>query len=86
MKLFEIMINHKLNNITPEELVKLASQHNVTLTSAQASTISRLVNGKNINVFNQAEREALIKKIARATGVGTAAELESIFKQLTATL
>ncbi|MDQ7860773.1 DUF2624 family protein [Peribacillus frigoritolerans] len=32
MKLFEMMVNHKINNIRPDELLSLAKQHKVALT------------------------------------------------------
>ncbi|RFU61872.1 DUF2624 domain-containing protein [Bacillus sp. V59.32b] len=86
MKLFEMMINHKVNTITPDELLGLARQYNVKLTKDQASIICKVVAGKNINVFNKVERQKAIKQVADQTGLATANELEAIFQQLTANL
>jgi hypothetical protein len=86
MKFFEMMINHKINNITPDELLRLARQYDVYLTADQATVVSSLVAGKYINVFNTEERQRIISKIADATGLATAGELERIFKQLTTSI
>ncbi|WP_158555862.1 DUF2624 domain-containing protein [Peribacillus glennii] len=86
MKLFEMMINHKVNTITPDELLRLAKQYNVNLTVGDAKTVAGIVAGKNINVFNKAERMKALKQIEMKTGLATANELEEIFKQLTANL
>lgn len=86
MKLFEMMINHKVNTITPDDLLSLARQHNVKLTKDQARIICKIVAGKNINVFNKAERQKAIKQIADQTGLAAANEMEAIFQQLTANL
>ena len=52
VKIFESVINHKINTITAEELVKYAAQMNITLTRQQAKKIVDYVRGKNINIFN----------------------------------
>lgn len=86
MKLFEMMINHKVNTITPDELLRLAKQYNVSLTTQQAKAVSAIVAGKNINVFNKDERLKALKQVEAKTGLATANELEEIFNQLTANL
>ncbi|PLT34684.1 DUF2624 domain-containing protein [Bacillus sp. V5-8f] len=86
MKLFEMMINHKVNTITTDELLRLAKQYKVNLTAKHAKTVAGIVAGKNINVFNKAERMKALKEIEAKTGLATANELEEIFKQLTANM
>lgn len=86
MKLFEFMINHKVNTITPDELLRLAKQYDVNLTPQLAKIVTNIVAGKNINVFNKAERMKALKQVEAKTGLATANELEEIFNQLTANL
>ncbi|MDQ0218287.1 DUF2624 domain-containing protein [Peribacillus cavernae] len=86
MKLFEMMINHKVNTITPNELLKLARQYDVDLKPDQARIVSKIVAGKNINVFNKTERLKALELVSAQTGLATSKELETIFNQLTANL
>jgi hypothetical protein len=86
MKLFEMMINHKVNGITPDELMRLARKYDVSLTMAQAKTVAKIVAGKNINVFNKTERLRAIDEVSAQTGLATANELETIFNQLTSNM
>ncbi|MFD6441689.1 DUF2624 family protein [Peribacillus sp. NPDC060186] len=83
MKLFEIMVNHKINNIRPDELLNLAKQHQVSLTQKQAQDISALLAGKNINIFNIRQRQNVLGQIANVAGASTAREIEALFNNLT---
>ncbi|WP_199880623.1 DUF2624 family protein [Bacillus massiliglaciei] len=83
MKLFEMMVNHKINHIQPDELLALARQHQVALTQDQAVKITKLLNGKNINIFHAGQRQQVINQIAAITGVDTARQIEMIFRKLT---
>ncbi|MEH7110651.1 DUF2624 family protein, partial [Bacillus sp. JJ1764] len=49
MKIFENIINHKINTITAEELIKYANQFNITVNRQQAKKIAEYLRGKNIN-------------------------------------
>ncbi|OIK16577.1 tRNA methyltransferase [Bacillus sp. MUM 116] len=83
MRIFENIINHKINTITAEELLKYANQFNISVNRIQAKKISQYLRGKNINIFDDRERSALIKEIAKAAGPDTAREVNKLFMQLT---
>ncbi|MFJ7363562.1 DUF2624 family protein [Peribacillus frigoritolerans] len=83
MKLFEMMVNHKINSIRPDELLSLAKQHNVALTQKQAQDITALLAGKNINIFDIRQRQNVLGQITKVAGASTAREIESLFNNLT---
>ncbi|WRP05295.1 DUF2624 domain-containing protein [Rossellomorea aquimaris] len=82
MKLLQNVINHKINNITNEELLKYANQYNISLTSQQATSIVASVKGKNINIFDDKKRSKLVKDLARIIGPAKAKEINQLFLQL----
>ena len=83
MKIFENIINHKISNITADELLKYGNQFNIAITKQQASKIASYLRGKNINIFNDAERSKLVKEIAKLAGPETARQVNQLFIQFT---
>lgn len=83
VKIFENIINHKINTITGEELVKYANQFNISVSLQQAKKIAEYLRGKNINIFDTAQRAQLVKQIAKAAGPETAREVNKLLIQLT---
>jgi hypothetical protein len=83
VKIFENIINHKINTITAEELVKYAEQFNISVNRRQARKIAEYLRGKNVNIFDDAERAHLVKEIAKAAGPETAREVNKLFMQFT---
>lgn len=83
MKLIEMVVNHKMNHIKPEELLALAEQYQVSLTKSEAVQISQLLAGQNINIFDARQRQTLIGRIAGIVGMNKAKQIENIFYQLT---
>ncbi|MGE8078157.1 DUF2624 family protein [Peribacillus loiseleuriae] len=84
MKLFETMINHKINKIQAHELQSIAGQHGVSLTQKDAHSISRILVGRNINVFDSVQRKNVLNEIAEIAGPSTANQIAKLFTQLTA--
>ncbi|WP_201713516.1 DUF2624 domain-containing protein [Rossellomorea arthrocnemi] len=82
MKLLQNVINHKINHITNDELLKYAKQYNISLTSQQATSIVSSVKGKNINIFDDAKRSRLVKNLAKVIGPAKAKEINQLFLQL----
>ncbi|MCR8850611.1 DUF2624 domain-containing protein [Rossellomorea sp. SC111] len=82
MKLLQNVINHKINNITNDELLKHAKQYNISLTSQQATSIVASVKGKNINIFDDTKRSKLVKDLAKVIGPRKAKEINQLFLQL----
>ncbi|MEH7096805.1 DUF2624 domain-containing protein [Neobacillus vireti] len=83
MKIFESIINHKINTITAEELIKYANQFNINVSPQQAKKIAEYLRGKNINIFDTAQRSQLVKQIAKAAGPETAREVNKLLIQFT---
>jgi Protein of unknown function (DUF2624) len=82
MKLLQNVINHKINTINRAELLKYANQYNVSLTAKQADAIVDKVRGKNINIFDDADRSRLVKELAKVVGPSKAREINQLFMQL----
>ncbi|WHY76149.1 DUF2624 domain-containing protein [Neobacillus sp. WH10] len=83
MKIFENIINHKINTITAEELIKYANQFDIAVNRQQARKIAEYLRGKNVNIFDDKERAQLVKQIAKAAGPETAREVNKLFMQFT---
>ncbi|TMU85562.1 DUF2624 domain-containing protein [Bacillus sp. BHET2] len=82
MKLLQNVINHKINHISNDELLKYAKQYNISLTSQETTSIVASVKGKNINIFDDAQRSRLVKNLARVIGPAKAKEINRLFLQL----
>ncbi len=83
VKIFESIINHKINTITAEELIKYANQFKIAVNQQQARKIAEYLRGKNVNIFDDKQRAQLVKQIAKAAGPETAREVNKLFMELT---
>ncbi|WP_257345998.1 DUF2624 domain-containing protein [Pseudalkalibacillus decolorationis] len=62
------MINHKLNNLSAEELIAMASQYNIQITTSQAKQVIRILQQEKIDVADIQQRERLIRQIETVVG------------------
>jgi hypothetical protein len=83
LAIFENIINHKISNITADELLKYAHQFQISVSKPQAQKIAEYLRGKKVNIFIDSERTALIKEIARITNPETAREVNKLFIKFT---
>lgn len=83
LKIFENIINHKINTITSDELMKYAQQFNIAIKREQAKKIAQYLRGKQFNIFDPSQRITLIKEIAKIAGPETAQEVNKLFIQFT---
>ncbi|WP_066064291.1 DUF2624 domain-containing protein [Neobacillus soli] len=83
MKIFENIINHKINTISADELLKYAEQFNISVNRQQARKIAEYLRGKNVNIFDDVVRARLVKEIAKLAGPETAREVNKLFMQFT---
>jgi hypothetical protein len=81
--IFQSIINHKINTISADELIKYANQFNISVTRQQAVKIAEYLRGKNVNIFDDSQRAQIVKEIAKAAGPATAREVNKLFIQLT---
>ncbi|MHC0035890.1 DUF2624 domain-containing protein [Pseudoneobacillus sp. C159] len=83
MKIFENIINHKINTITADELLKYAKQFQVKITREQATNIAQYLRSEKVNIFEDSARAALVREIAKIAGPDTAREVNRLFIQFT---
>lgn len=83
MSIFHSIVNHKVNTITAEELLKYAKQFNVSISQQQAKQIADYLRGRNINIFNEIERANAIKEISKLAGAQTAYSIQQIITKFT---
>ncbi|CKF41090.1 Protein of uncharacterised function (DUF2624) [Streptococcus pneumoniae] len=62
--------------------MKYSKEYDVPITTAQADQIVGLMKGKNINIYDNDERLALLKQIAQVTSPATAQQVNTLFQQL----
>jgi ribosomal protein L12E/L44/L45/RPP1/RPP2 len=79
--LLQKIINQKLNSLDADGLLQLAKQNGLSIDRVQAQAIVRIIRGKNINIFNEAERISLLKKVAAITSPETAQQVNQLLKQ-----
>lgn len=83
MNIYQQIVNKKLHNISPEELMNYSAQYNISLTTDQAKKVSALLQSKKVNVFNTSERIQLMKEVAKITGHETAKKVNQLFIEFT---
>lgn len=83
MSIFQNIINHKLNTITADELLKYAGQYQISLSKKEATKIAHYIKGKNVNIFNDGERSHLIRELAKITNIDTAKEVNRLLSSFT---
>lgn len=81
--LIQKIVLQRLNQITANDLLRYAKQYSVSLTSNQAAEVAKLMNGKNVNIFNDAERSRLLKQVEAITSKQTAQTVNDLFNQFT---
>ncbi|MEC1540236.1 DUF2624 domain-containing protein [Bacillus subtilis] len=83
MILFQRIILQRLNQATPDDLLKYSKQYGISLTRSQAVEVANLLYGKNVNIFNESERMRLLKQVETITSKETAQTVNELFKQFT---
>ena len=56
MSIFQKIINHKINNITTDELLKYATQFKISISRKEATQVAQFYKGKKVNIFDNQER------------------------------
>lgn len=81
--LIQKIVLQRLNQITANDLLRYAKQYGVSLTQNQAADVAKLMNGKHVNIFIDAERNRLIKQVEAITSKQTAKTVNDLFNQFT---
>lgn len=79
LKIFENIINHKINTISGEELLRYAKQFNISVTEQETNKVAEYLRSTKVNIFNNKDRTRLIKEIAKISGSKTAREVNQLF-------
>jgi len=56
-------INHKINHINAEELIKLGKVYNIQLTKEQAKKIVGIINREAFDIGNKQQSDKVLKQI-----------------------
>ncbi|MEI4789312.1 DUF2624 domain-containing protein [Bacillus sp. FJAT-53060] len=83
MILIQKIVLQRLNQMTANDLLRYAKQYGVSLTPNQAVEVAKLMNGKNVNIFNDAERNRLLKQVEAITSKQIAQTVNDLFNQFT---
>jgi hypothetical protein len=83
VSIFQSIVNHKINTITTEELLKYAKQFGVAISVNEAKQISSYLRGRQVDIFNKSERAKLLKAIERLTSPATANAVSQLVTQFT---
>ena len=83
MKFLESLVNMKLNTIKRADLLQLAKQNGIALSSTEADQIVMELHGKNFNIFNDKHRNIILNKITAIIGTERARQIEHVFLKLT---
>ncbi|MDQ0244471.1 Mn-dependent DtxR family transcriptional regulator [Bacillus fengqiuensis] len=82
MKIFQQIVNHKINHLTVKELLKYSKEYKISLTDEQAQQLISLIKEKPVNIYDTNERHELIKKVARITNAQTAKKVQQLLQDL----
>lgn len=82
MKIFQQIVNHKINHLTVKELLKYSKEYNISLTDEHAQQLISIIKEKNVNIYDTNERRELIKKVARITTPQTAKKVQQLLQDL----
>lgn len=83
MRIFENIINHKINTITGSELLKYARQFQLSISKEQAEKAASILRGRNINIFDKRERSKILKEMEKIVGAQTTKEVERLLVKFT---
>lgn len=83
MSIFQSIVNHKINTITAEELMKYGKQFGVSLSEHEAKKIAAFLRGRNVDIFNVSERARLLNEIEKLTSPATAKAVSQLVTQFT---
>lgn len=74
------LVNQKINTLSSEELVKLSKQYGLQISRPQAASITKLLKGKHIDIFNDQERHGILRTISKQTNPQLASQINQLFK------
>ncbi len=82
MKLYQSIVNMKMNALTASDLLKYAKVFSVSLTESQAASISQFVRGKGFNLFDPNHRSQIKREIQARAGVQAADSFDHVIDSI----
>ncbi|MFD1363037.1 DUF2624 domain-containing protein [Lentibacillus salinarum] len=76
------MVNKKIKQLTPDELLHYAQQYNFSISREQAKAITAYLHQIDIDPFDPGFRAKMFKELARMTDKNTADQAQSLFQKI----
>ncbi|KKB33245.1 DUF2624 family protein [Bacillus thermotolerans] len=78
MKFLQHFINQRVQTITAEELLKYADGLDIPLRRREAEEIAFRLRRRRVDLFDEYQREELLREVADITGEQTARKLQKL--------
>ncbi|GAE24732.1 hypothetical protein JCM9140_684 [Halalkalibacter wakoensis JCM 9140] len=75
------LVNNKINSLTPQELLGLASQYNIDLNQQQAEKVIAIIRSEQIDVANQAQVERMIHRLQTEVDPYVSSVIQQLLQQ-----
>ncbi|MFC0473496.1 DUF2624 family protein [Halalkalibacter kiskunsagensis] len=75
------LINNKVNSLTTNELLDLANQYNIKISSAQAEKVISILRSEKIDVTNKAQIERLIQRLQTEVDPHVSSVVQQLLQQ-----
>lgn len=82
MGFYQIIVNQKVKQITPEGLLDLGGKYGIQINYNTAVQIVNLIRSNPIDVFDDIQRNRLLAEVARISSPDVARQIEVLFNSL----
>ncbi|MEQ6375888.1 DUF2624 domain-containing protein [Bacillaceae bacterium S4-13-58] len=81
-KFIKQIVQQKLKNITPKQLVEYSREYDIPITQREAENILNIANESDLDPFDENDRLKIIKKVAKVTDMKRAQAANKLFLKL----
>ncbi|TLS39380.1 DUF2624 family protein [Pseudalkalibacillus caeni] len=74
------LVNYKLNNITPSELIQLSNQYGIKISQQEAKQIIAILRQETIDVSNVKQRKKILQKISKQVNPQLASKVNKLIE------
>jgi len=78
------LVNHKINNLEPSDLIRYANIYQIPLTQTQAVKVIKIFRQQAIDIDNKQQRSYLLKLIGKEVGSDVQKKVSYIVDQFLA--
>ena len=75
------LVNNKVNSLTAKELLDLAAQYNIQLSSEQANQVIAILRSEQIDVANQTQVERIIHRLQTEADEYVSSVIQQLLQQ-----